>query len=69
MSVFTCINIGVQLASLVNGPVLIKKLEALDWCQRLAVIDAPERFWARQDWPSEHHDLVAAVVGESAITD
>jgi len=53
----------------VDGPELVEKLEALDWCQRLAVIDAAERFWARQDWPSEHHDLVAAVVGKSAINE
>ncbi len=51
----------------VDGPALVKKLEALDWCQRLAVIDAAERFWARSDWPADRRELVADVVGEQAI--
>ncbi|RMD64249.1 hypothetical protein D6833_04635 [Candidatus Parcubacteria bacterium] len=51
----------------VDGKTLVKKLHGLDWCQRLAVLDATERFWCRDDWPSDHRELVAAVVGEMAI--
>lgn len=45
---------------------LVEKLRALDWCQRLAVIDAAERFWVRGDWPEDPASRVAAVLGRGA---
>jgi len=53
----------------VDAAALVKRLEALDWCQRLAVIDAAERFWARSDWPADRRELVVAVVGEQSVVD
>ena len=47
----------------VDGPALLGKLEAMDWCQRLAVIDTAERFWAAGDWPSDPDALIKRIKG------
>lgn len=47
----------------VDGPALLSRLEAMDWCQRLAVIDTAERFWADGNWPSDPDELIRRIRG------
>lgn len=47
----------------VDGQALVDKLEAMGWCERMAVIDTAERFWAAGDWPSDPDALLARIKG------
>ena len=50
----------------VDGPALLSKLETMSWCERLAVIDTAERFWAAGDWPSDPDALIARIKGRAS---
>lgn len=52
----------------VDGSALVEKLEAMDWCQRLAVIDTAERFWADGgDWPQDSEKLLKKIFAGSVV--
>ncbi len=54
----------------VDGQQLVKKLEAMDWCQLLAVLDAAERFWSRAGQEGFNaEEAVRAVVGPRGVRD
>lgn len=51
----------------VDGDALMRKISDLPFCGLLAIVDAAERFWARDDWPQDHAEMVSAVVGDGAV--
>ena len=50
----------------VDGQALLVKMEAMGWCERLAVIDTAERFWADGDWQSDPDALIALIKGRTS---
>lgn len=51
----------------VDGDALLAKLDALTYCQQVAVVDAAERFWAAPNEGETLRDTITAVVGERCI--
>ncbi|WP_019022937.1 hypothetical protein [Thioalkalivibrio sp. ALE23] len=53
----------------VEGDALLAKLQALTYCQQVAVIDAAERFWSQPNRGSTLREEIALVVEERCIED
>lgn len=51
----------------VDGDALVTKLDALTYCQQVAVVDAAEQFWAVPNEGETLRDTIAAVVGGRCV--
>lgn len=65
--VHDCRGLGVKWG--IDQAALVDTLMALDWGACMAIVDANEQFWARDDgaMDGDWYDTIAAIVGEDHI--